>query len=167
MPKAGRDGVAQRYRTILEQRGIERHIAPRVVVGFERPSNQHPNVTGSGLRPKRRRCAGSDRRGDHRHQTAALSNDTNDRASRCGLIYSNAVVGRPDLAHDKTSLDCGTRLCRSGLPGLGAGCQGFRRHDRNRAYELRPLAVYTRASVRRNRLDLRLLDGTQLRCCSK
>jgi len=33
--------------------------------------------------------------------------------------------------------------------------------------ELRSLAVYARASIRRSRLDLRFLDGTQLRCCSK
>jgi hypothetical protein len=37
----------------------------------------------------------------------------------------------------------------------------------NRGYELRSLAVYARASIRGNRLDLRFLDGTQLRCCGK
>ncbi len=79
----------------------------------------------------------------------------------------NSPKGRPDLAHDKTSFVCGAGLCRSGLPGLSAGCQGFRRYDRNRAHELRSLAVYARASLRGNRLDLRFLDGTQLRCCSK
>src|ERR1700687_143714 len=68
---------------------------------------------------------------------------------------------------DKTSLICGASLCRSDLPGLGAECQGFSRHDGNRAHELRSLAVYARASIRGNRLDLRFLDGTQLRCCSK
>ena len=90
-----------------------------------------------------------------------------DQPSRCGLIRSDAVQGRSDLAHDKTSFDCGTRLCCSGLPGLSAGCQGFRRHDRNREHELRPLAVYARASAGRNHLDLWFLDRTQLRCCSK
>src|SRR5258706_1692132 len=72
---------------------------------------------------------------------------------------------RMDLAHGKTSFICGAGL--SGLPGLSAGCQGFRRHDGNRAHELCSLAVYARASIRGNRLDLRLLDWTQLRCCSK
>ena len=90
-----------------------------------------------------------------------------DQPSRCGLIRSDAVQGRLDLSHVKTSFDCGTRLCCSGLPGLSAGCQGFRRHDRNRAHELRPLAVYARASAGRNHLDLWFLDRTQLRCCSK
>jgi len=68
---------------------------------------------------------------------------------------------------DKTSFICGAGLCRSGLPGLSAGCQGFRPHDGNREHELRSLAVHARASIRGNRLDLRFLDGTQLRCCSK
>ena len=44
-----------------------------------------------------------------------------DQPSRCGLICSDAVEGHPDLAHDKTSYDCGTGLCHSGLPGLSAG----------------------------------------------
>jgi hypothetical protein len=39
-----------------------------------------------------------------------------------------------DLAHGKTSFICVAGL--SGLPGLSAGCQGFRRHDGNRAHEL-------------------------------
>jgi hypothetical protein len=39
------------------------------------------------------------------------------------LLYK----GRPDLAHDKTSFDRGSRLCRSGLLGLSAGCQGAAR----------------------------------------
>ena len=75
--------------------------------------------------------------------------------------------GRPELAHDKTSFICGAGRCRAGLPGLSAGCQGFRPHDGNRGHELRSLAVYARASIRGSRLDLRFLDGTQLRCCSK
>jgi hypothetical protein len=33
------------------------------------------------------------------------------------------------MAHDKTSFICGASLRRSVLPGLSAGCQGFRRHD--------------------------------------
>src|SRR5260370_26946554 len=90
-----------------------------------------------------------------------------DEPSRCGLICSDAVEGHPDLAHDETSYDCGTGLCRSGLPGLSAGYQGFGRYDRNRAYELRPLAVYASASIRGYHLGLRFLDGTQLCCCSK
>ena len=115
------------------------------------------------IQRKRRRpaCAGQRNRGVERAPPSA------DQPSRCGLICSDAVEGCPDLAHDKTSFDCGTRLCCSSLPGLSAGCQGFRRHDRNREHELRPLAVYARASVRRNHLDLRFLDRTQLRCCSK
>ncbi|MEA2917248.1 MAG: hypothetical protein QOJ15_9329 [Bradyrhizobium sp.] len=40
------------------------------------------------------------------------------------------------------------------------GCQSFRRHDGNRSHELRSLAVYARASIRGNRLDLWFLDGT-------
>ena len=60
-----------------------------------------------------------------------------------------------DLAHGKTSFICGAGLCRSGLPGLSAGCQGYRRHDGNRGHELRSLAVYARASIRGNRLAAR------------
>ena len=71
---------------------------------------------------------------------------------------------RPDPVHDETIFICGDRVCRSSVPGLSAGCQGFGRYDRHRGNELRSLAVYERASVGGDRLDLRLLDRTQLRC---
>ena len=71
------------------------------------------------------------------------------------------------MANDQTGFIGGARLCRSGLPVLRAGCQGFRRHDGNRGHELRALAVYSSASIGGNNLDLWILDGTQLRCRSK
>jgi hypothetical protein len=74
---------------------------------------------------------------------------------------------RPGLVHDETIFVSGSRLCRSGVPGLSAGCQGFCRYDRHRGHELRSLAVYQRASFGGNRLDLRFLDRTQLRCCGE
>ncbi len=74
---------------------------------------------------------------------------------------------RPGLVHDETIFICGDRLCRSGVPGLSAGCQDFCRYDRHRGHELRSLAVYERASFGGNRLDLRFLDRTQLRCCGE
>ena len=49
---------------------------------------------------------------------------------------------------DATGLDCSACLCRFGLFGLSAGCQDFGRYDRNRTFELRPLAVYASASIR-------------------
>jgi hypothetical protein len=49
---------------------------------------------------------------------------------------------------DATGFDCSACLCRSGLFGLSAGCQDFGRYDRNRTFELRPLAVYASASIR-------------------
>ncbi len=70
------------------------------------------------------------------------------------------------LAHE-TSFICRACLRRSSLPCLSAGRQGFRRNDGNRRDELHSLAVYARASIRGNRLDLWFLDGTKLRCCSK
>ena len=70
---------------------------------------------------------------------------------------------RPGLVHDETIFVCGDRLCRSGVPGLSAGCQGFCRYDRHRGYGLRSLAIYERAYFGGNRLDLRFLDRTQLR----
>ena len=78
-----------------------------------------------------------------------------------------AIGGFGFLAHDKASSICGAGLCRSGLPGLGAGFQSFRRHDRNRQHELRSLAIDARASTGGNHLDLRFLDGTELRRRSK
>ena len=68
------------------------------------------------------------------------------------------------MANDQTSFIGGARLCRSGLPVLRAGCQGFRRHDGNREHELRSLAVHSSTSIGGNNLDLWILDGTQLRC---
>ena len=73
----------------------------------------------------------------------------------------------PGLVHVETIFICGDRLCRSGVPGLSAGCQGFCRYDRHREHELRSLAVYERASFGGNRLDLRFLDWTQLRRCGE
>jgi hypothetical protein len=66
----------------------------------------------------------------------------------------------PGLVHDKTIFICGYRLCRSGVPGLSAGCRSFCRYDRHRGHELRSLAVYERASSGGNRLDLWFLDRT-------
>jgi hypothetical protein len=74
---------------------------------------------------------------------------------------------RPGLVHDETIFVSGNRLCRSGVHGLSAGRQGFCRYDRHRGHELRSLAVYERASFGGNRLDLRFLDRTQLRCCGE
>ena len=71
------------------------------------------------------------------------------------------------MADGQSSFIGGAGSRGSGLSGFGAGCQGFRRHDGNRKHELRSLAVDERASGRGNRLDLRLLDRTQLRCCCK
>jgi hypothetical protein len=84
-------------------------------------------------------------------------------------LRSTFSVGerRPGLVHDETIFVSGNRLCRSGVLGLGAGRQGFCRYDRHRGHELRSLAVYERASFGGNRLDLRFLDRTQLRCCGE
>ena len=71
------------------------------------------------------------------------------------------------MANSQTSSIGGASLRRSGLPGLGAGCQGFRRHDGNRGHELRSLAVYSSTSIGGNNLDLWILDRTQLRCRSE
>jgi hypothetical protein len=76
---------------------------------------------------------------------------------------SNASI----MAEGQSSFIGGAGLRRSSLLGLGAGCPGFRRHDGNRKHELCSLAVDERAPVRGYRLDLRLLDGTQLRCRCK
>ena len=67
------------------------------------------------------------------------------------------------MANGQTSSIGGAGLRRPGLPGLGAGCQGFRRHDGNRGHELRSLAVYSSTSIGGNNLDLWILDRTQLR----
>jgi hypothetical protein len=69
--------------------------------------------------------------------------------------------------HDKAISVCVDRLWRSHLPGLSAGYQDFGRHDWNREHELRSLAVHEGASIGRNRLDSRFLDGTKLRCCGQ
>jgi hypothetical protein len=74
---------------------------------------------------------------------------------------------RPGPVHDETIFVSGNRLCRSGVPGLSAGGQGFCQYDRHRGHELRSLAVYERASLGGDRLDLRFLDRTQLRCCGE
>ena len=79
---------------------------------------------------------------------------------------ANRIRQASIMADDQTGL-IGADLCRSGLPVLGAGCQGFRQHDGNREHELRALAVYSSASTGRNNLDLWILDRTQLRCRSK
>ena len=71
------------------------------------------------------------------------------------------------MADVQTSSIGGVNLRRSGLPFLSTGCQGFRRHDRNRWHELRSLAVYSSTSIGGNNLDLWILDGTQLRCRSQ
>jgi hypothetical protein len=71
---------------------------------------------------------------------------------------------RPGPVHDEAIFVSGSRLCRSGVPGLSAGGQSFCRYDRHRGYELRSLAIYERASLGGDRLDLRFLDRTQLRC---
>jgi hypothetical protein len=83
------------------------------------------------------------------------------------LRLTFGVGEAPGLVHDETIFICGDRLCRSAVPGLSAGCQGFCRYDRHRGHELRSLAVYERASFGGNRLDLRFLDWTQLRCCGE
>jgi hypothetical protein len=96
--------------------------------------------------------------------TASLA-DIYGRAQQLGFLL--AWVRRPGLVHDETIFICGDRLCRSGVPGLSAGCQGFCRYDRHREHELHSLAVYERASFGGYRLDLRFLDWTQLRCCGE
>jgi hypothetical protein len=62
------------------------------------------------------------------------------------------------MANGQTGSIGGAGLRRSGLPGLGAGCQGFRRYDGNRGHELRSLAVYSSTSIGGNNLDLWILD---------
>jgi hypothetical protein len=74
---------------------------------------------------------------------------------------------RPGPVHDEAIFVSGNRLCRSGVPGLSAGGQSFCRYDRHRGHELRSLAIYERASLGGDRLDLRFLDRTQLRCCGE
>ncbi len=71
------------------------------------------------------------------------------------------------MANGQSSFIGSASLRRSGLPVISPGCQGFRRHDRNRGHELRSLAVYSSTSIGGNNLDLWILDGTQLRCRSQ
>ena len=86
-----------------------------------------------------------------------------ERAQRVAVRHCDRLgSSNSDMAHDETSSICGADLCRPGPPGLSAGCQGFRRHDRNREHELRSLAVDARASTRGNHLDLRFLDWTPI-----
>jgi len=61
----------------------------------------------------------------------------------------------------------GAGLRGFGLPRFSAGYESFRQHDGNRRHELRLLEGHERAPVGGDRLDLWLLDGTELRCCRK
>ena len=69
----------------------------------------------------------------------------------CGSYASAPAVSR-------------ARSCRLSVPNFSTGFQGFRRHDGNRQHELRSLTVYASAYIGGNSLDLRFLDGAQLRC---
>ena len=71
------------------------------------------------------------------------------------------------MANGEINFIGGTHLRRFGLRVLGAGGQGFRRHDGNRSHELRSLAVHSRKSIGGNNLDLWFLDRPQLRCRSE
>jgi hypothetical protein len=77
---------------------------------------------------------------------------------------ANCIRQPSIMANGEISLISGTHLRRFGLRVLSAGCQGFRRHDGNRSYELRSLAVHPSKSIGGNNLDLWFLDRPQLRC---
>ena len=91
-----------------------------------------------------------------------------DERSGFELEFSGKRLARrkSQIAADGRRRDIFDRV-GSALPGFGPRRRDFRRHDRHRKHELRPLAIFERAPVRGNRLDLWFLDGAQLRRSGK
>jgi len=95
----------------IDQCGRDGHANPRL---------RGTSIIGGDIGASILQCDGlaTARQGD---RIVERSLSARGQPSRCGPICSDAVEGHPDLAHDKTSYDCGTGACRFGLPSLSAG----------------------------------------------